>query len=311
MRVLVTGANGFVGRALLPVLTARGHSIIATDLDCAGLSQSAQVDVLEGDITDKHHRSLVVAQADAIVHLATVPGGAAEQSPDLARRVNVEAGMSLVSEFAAGRARAPFVFASSIAVLGSDLPEVVDDTTALAPQMLYGAHKAMLETWLEALSRRGQLSAISVRLPGIVARPQGPSGMKSAFLSDLFHALATHRAIVLPVSPSSTTWLLSVSQVAECMAHALDLASRQFPECRTVTLPALRVRMDELVAEVCKQCGADPALASYRADEAIERGFGRSPPLITACADRLGFVHDGDLGQLVRSALQTLTKEPQ
>ncbi len=95
------------------------------------------------------------AGCDAIVHLATVPGGAAESDPALAWRVNVDATRTLFD--AAARASTPIrlVFASSIAVFGDHLPTPLDEDTPVAPSMLYGAHKAMMETWLATLGRRG------------------------------------------------------------------------------------------------------------------------------------------------------------
>jgi nucleoside-diphosphate-sugar epimerase len=309
MRVLVTGAAGFVGRALIPVLARSGHSVLATDQTCAGLREAGAEQVFEGDIADAGLRSAATARAEAIIHLATVPGGAAEIDPVLARRINVETSMALSEEFAASRSAGRFVFASSIAVLGDPLPTPVDDHTPLRPRMLYGAHKAMIETWLATLARRGQLAAVSVRLPGIVARPMTPAGMKSAYSSDLFHAIAAGRPIELPVSPGATMWLMSVSQVAQCFARAVEVDPASLPPSCAVTLPAQRVSMTELVGEICEQCNASPSLASYAPDPTLEAGFGRQPPLVAAEAERLGFAHDGTLASLVRSALQTLTPE--
>jgi nucleoside-diphosphate-sugar epimerase len=306
MRVLVTGAAGFIGQALMPLLLERGHALTATDRDCAALEGAEGIRIVEGDIAAEATRRAALQGADAVVHLATVPGGAAEEHPELARLVNVDATMHLSSEFACLRRGAPFVFASSIAVFGHPLPETVCDETPLAPQMIYGAHKAMMETWLATLSRRGKLAALSLRLPGIVARPPAPSGMKSAFMSDVFHALAAQRPIELPISTEATTWLMSVDQVARCLAHALTAATTNLPESRAITLPALRVSMGDLVSELARQLGADPALVSHKPDQALEQGFGRYPPLTAAAAERLGFSHDGDLTTLVGSALRNV-----
>ena len=306
MSVLVTGAGGFVGKALVAHLAQGGVEVLATDRACRGLAELGASRLFEGDICDAAVRGAALEHADAVIHLATVPGGAAEEDPELARRVNVDAAMALSWEFAAQRPDAPFVFASSIAVFGDPLPAMVDDETSLAPRMLYGAHKAMLETWLAMLSRRGQLSAISLRLPGIVARGGGPSGMKSAFISDLFHALASDRAIELPVSPDATTWLMSVRRVASCLAYAVGASCADLPDSRAVTLPAIRVRIGELVAEIARQFEADAGLVSFKPDAAIEQAFGRQPPLSTPMATRLGFEADGSIEQLVRSAIATL-----
>jgi len=306
MRVLVTGAGGFVGKALVAQLARGGVEVLATDRDCRGLAALGASQLFDGDLCDPAVRRAAIEHADAVIHLATVPGGAAEDDPELARRINVDAAMALSWEFAALRPNAPFVFASSIAVFGAPLPAQVSDETPLAARMLYGAHKAMLESWLATLSRRGQLSAISLRLPGIVARGGGPSGMNSAFISDLFHALASDRAIDLPVSPDATTWLMSVRRAAACLAHAIGASRAELPSNCAVTLPALRVRIGELVTEIARQLNADAGLVSFDPDAAIEQAFGRQPPLSTPTAIRLGFEADGSIEELVRSAVESL-----
>lgn len=306
MRVLVTGAAGFVGKALVAQLAQRGVEVLTTDRDCAGLREIGAWQVLDGDLCDQSVRRAAIEDADVVIHLATVSGGAAEEDPELARRINVDAAMALSWEFAGRRPGAPFVFASSIAVFGDPLSALVNDETPLAPRMLYAAHKVMLESWLAMLSRRGQLTAISLRLPGVVARGGGPSGLKSAFISDLFHALASDRAIALPVSADATMWLMSVRRVGACLTHAIGASRADLPDSRAVTLPAVRVGIGELVAEIARQLNADAGLVSFAPDAAIEQAFGRQPPLSTPIAIRLGFETDGSIEQLVRSAIATL-----
>lgn len=294
MRIVVTGAGGFVGRALLRTLV--GHDVVAVDSQLHGNPG------VEGDLCDLETLSRAFANGcDAVVHLATVPGGAAEADPVSAKRVNLDASMALIDTAARGGACPRFVFASSIAVFGDNLPAEVDDTTPLAPRMIYGAHKAMMEQWIDAQTRRGAISGLSLRLPGIVARPRAPSGMKSAFMSDVFHAIAARQAIELPVSPAASMWLMSVERVAANIAHAV-----QIEDVGAVTLPALRVSMAELVAGIAAATGADLALGKYRPDAPLEAAFGRQPPLTTPRADAMGFAYDGTIDALVASALTTL-----
>lgn len=303
--VLVTGAGGFVGRALVRAL-AGTCAVIATDRagleDAAGL---AGVTVIEGELTDPAVLArLCEKPLGAVIHLATVPGGAAEADPALAASVNVAATMALL-DCVAGHSNCPrVIFASSIAVFGEPLPPMVDDATPVRPMLRYGAHKAMVEEWLATLTRRGDVRGLSLRLPGIVARPLAPSGMKSAFLSNLFHALEAGEAITLPVGPEATSWLLSRRALTQQLLACADLSVT--PESARLTLPAQRVRMGDLVAEIARQTGADPALARYAPDPAIAAAFGAQPPLATPAADALGLRHDGDLAALVANALAEL-----
>jgi len=214
----------------------------------------------------------------------------------------VDATVALIDAAARSGQHPRFLFASSIAVFGDPLPAVVDDRTLPAPRMVYGAHKTMMEQWLAAQTRRGAVSGLSLRLPGIVARPRAPSGMKSAFLSDVFHALKAGEAIALPVSPAATMWLMSASRIARNLAHALDSEAEG-----ALTLPALRVTMAELVNALAVATGAPADLVSYAPDEAIESAFGRQPLLQTPAAEAYGFGADADLAALVRSALLTLS----
>jgi D-erythronate 2-dehydrogenase len=304
MRAIVTGAGGFVGRALVGRLVDGGHHIVAID---RVLETRSGVETIAGDLADPELLERTFAGGcDAVVHLATTPGGAAELNPVGARRTNIDASMALTEAASKAGDRPKFIFASSIAVFGDPLPPGgVDDDTPLCPRLLYGAHKAMIEQWIATLSRRGQIDGFSLRLPGIVARPATASGMKSAFMSNLFHALRAKRPFVSPVSADATMWLMSVDCVTTAIVHALGPLD-SLPDNRALTLPALHIRMADLVAELARQTGADPAVVGFEPDTALEAAFGAQPALSTACADRMGFAHDGALDRLVASALETI-----
>ena len=77
MRIIVTGAGGFVGRHVLAELSE--HDVVALDTDLRHIPDLRHVTKVEGDI--QKLSSLVEAfkqGCDAVIHLATVPGGAAE-----------------------------------------------------------------------------------------------------------------------------------------------------------------------------------------------------------------------------------------
>jgi nucleoside-diphosphate-sugar epimerase len=309
MTIIVTGAGGFIGRRLVRKLVAEGHRVVGMDSHAAAIPEGART--VAGDICSKEIRAEALREGcSALVHLATVPGGAAEADPIASRRVNIDAMYDLLEEAAQAGKRPRIVYASSIAVLGDPLPPAgADDDTLLAPRLIYGGHKAMMEIAASMMHHRGEIDAVSIRLPGILARPKGPSGMKSAFMSDLFHALRAGEPFVSPVSPQATFWVQSVECCVGNMLHALELDRDAMPKTRVVTLPALRLSMAELVAQVAQQCNMSARLVSYEPDATLEAAFGSHPPLTTRNADRAGFSHDGDVTKLVSSALAVLDGE--
>lgn len=308
MTIIITGAGGFVGRHLVERLAASGARLVAIDAAAAPVPQGVRV--VTGDIGSAAVRADAFRDGcSALVHLATVPGGAAEADPAQSRRINIDAMYDLLEMARDLGTRPRIVFASSIAVYGNPLPKGgVDDMTPLAPHMVYGGHKAMMEQAVAMMHNRGEIDGVTLRLSGILARPQGPSGMKSAFMSDLFHALRAGARFTVPVSAEATVWVQSVSRCADNLVHALRFDTASLPSTRAMTLPALRVRVGALVDEIAAQCGVSPEHVEYRPDEILEAAFGTQPALTTTAADRAGFSRDRDVADLVANALATLSQ---
>jgi hypothetical protein len=64
--------------------------------------------------------------------------------------------------------------------------------------------------------------------------------------------------------------------------------------------------MGDLAGEIARQCSISADLVSYAPDAALEAAFGAQPPLETPAALQAGFAHDGDLANLVSSALAAI-----
>jgi nucleoside-diphosphate-sugar epimerase len=241
---------------------------------------------------------------DIAFHLASIPGGAAESDYYLGRRVNVDATLALLEGLRDQDNPARVVFASTIAVYGSPLPAQVDDQTPLRPQLSYATQKLMGELLIDDFSRRGWIDGISLRLPGIAARPPQPSGLLSAFMSDVFWKLKAGEPFDSPVSPQAMAWWMSAARCIDNLLHAATIPAECLLARRVFTLPVLHLSMAQLVDGLCKRFGEDRRWrVDYRPDEHLENNFGRYPPLLAEAAETLGLSHDGDLEQLIERTL--------
>lgn len=316
VHVLVTGANGFVGKALVARLLqehrAAWRPLSALTLIDTAFEVSppdAVVRHIAGSIAD----AAMVAPAfedpvDVVYHLASIPGGMAEQNHELSRDVNLFGTLHLLEAARAQRLRghvaSRFVFASSVAVYGPPFPAQVDDASLLQPKMSYGAQKLMGEIAVTDFSRRSWIDGLSLRLPGVLARPPAKTGQLSAFLSDIICELAAGREFTCPTTASATTWASSIHNVVDNLLHAADVDSALLPTARALALPTQWFTMGALVEAIAAVHGPQVfERVNWVPDERIESLFGRLPPIVTPAAERAGFRHDGDLPTLVRGSL--------
>lgn len=306
MHTLVTGAGGFIGTLLCDRLLARAQSpdsrYTFVDRGLCARPDATNVRVLQSDLASGAELADIVQSADVVYHLAAVPGGASESDYALSRRVNLDLALAVLEASAARTRPARVIYASSIAVYGLATPDEVDDDTPPRPSLTYGAHKLMVETALADLSRRGRIDGLALRLPGIVARPGSGEGLRSAFMSNLFHAYAHGRPYTVPTSPDATVWVMSADRAVDNLLHGAQCGGWPAGTPRALTLPVMRVTVGELAAAVGRAVGTEPPI-TYEPDPDIEAQFGRLPPLKGCAAGTLGFASDGTIDALVARAL--------
>jgi UDP-glucose 4-epimerase len=139
MKILVSGANGFVGRALCLHLRTHGYRVVPTVRCASGI----ETELVIGDINSKTDWKAALAGCGAVVHLAArvhVMDDTAQDPLKLYRATNTESTLNLARQAAqAGVSR--FVFISSVKVNGEGGDEPYRETDVPAPEDAYAISK--------------------------------------------------------------------------------------------------------------------------------------------------------------------------
>ena len=217
MKVLVTGATGFVGRVLCETLRARGHVVIRALRSVTRGTGAGEGDVVVGEIDGGTDWAAALAGVDVVVHLAArvhvMRDGAAGEPEHF--RVNA-AGTARLAEsaYAAGVRRV--VFLSSIKVNGEGRERPYGETDVPAPVDPYGRSKLEAERALVAAAAVAGAEAVVIRPPLVY----GP-GVRGNFLRLLG---LVYRGLPLPLgSIRNRRSLVSVWNLCDlvlvCLSH--------------------------------------------------------------------------------------------
>jgi UDP-glucose 4-epimerase len=175
LEMLLTGANGFVGRALCSVALARGAAVRGATRATCDLPIGVN-NVVVGNIDGSTHWQDVLTGCEVVVHLAArvhVLQEAAADPLEEFRRVNVQGTLKLAQQAAAAGVRR-FVFVSSIGVNGAETyrrPFTAHDE--VAPHSPYAVSKYEAELGLQALAAETDMEVVIIR-PPLVYGPGAP-----------------------------------------------------------------------------------------------------------------------------------------
>ncbi len=239
LRILVTGATGFIGHHLVRLLCDSGHTVRVLARSSSNLSRLPleHIDVCHGDILDSETVLPLVGDVDIVIHLASllkVPWKTEFQ------RVNVEGSRNIARACAAADHRPTLLFVSSLAAAGParNGPRREGDTSS--PVSIYG--RAKLDAERAVLDYASEVPMSIVRPPMVFG--EGDTGS-----APLFQSIARGMHVV----PVRRPMMVSAIHVTD-LCHAL----------MTVALKGARYTRDAQNDEGLYYASADEVL-SYRA----------------------------------------------
>ncbi|RFU49454.1 D-erythronate dehydrogenase [Paraburkholderia sp. DHOC27] len=319
MKILITGGAGFLGQRLARELLVRGEvkgvdgqpqtitELVLLDVVPASGFTDKRVRVETGDIAERSVlERLIDSETSVIFHLAAIVSGQAEADFDLGMRINLDASRVLLEACRARGHRPRVVFTSSVAVYGGDMPEVVQNDTALNPQSSYGTQKAIAELLLNDYTRRGFVDGRIMRLPTISVRPGKPNAAASSFASGIIREPLNGETSVCPVAGSTRVWLLSPRRAIASLIAGLELDAALFGMQRALNLPGISVSVDEMVDALREVAGDEVAKrVEWKMDPRIDKLVTSWPGAWdTTRAERLGLVGERSFADVIRSYIE-------
>jgi len=282
MKILVTGAAGYIGSVLVPGLLNKGYEVIAIDnfmynqaslLDCC---YDKKLTIIRGDARDKELISRCLKNVDAIFPLACLTGvPACNRDPITAKTTNFDA-VKMLLELRSQEQVIIFPTTNSGYGIGQEGIYCTEETP-LNPVSLYGHLKVEIE---KILLDAGD--CITLRLA--TAFGISPRMRLDLLVNDFTYRAVTDRFVVLFEAHFKRNYI-HVRDIAKAFTHCLENFDRMKGEPYNVGLSDANLSKWELCQEIQKQVpefyfveskiGEDPDKRNYIVSNAkIERtGF--------------------------------------
>jgi GDP-4-dehydro-6-deoxy-D-mannose reductase len=262
--LLVTGADGFVGRHLVERARAAGWDVHAA----------------EGDLTQEEcvSRAVEVIRPNVVIHLASARR-LAERDPWSALRVELDMASALLRTLAREVPGATVLAAGSAAQYGTGLPrplKEIDATPAVSP---YGAIKTVLEQVFTSPALTGRLRTIWCRSFNHAGPGQGPEAPLGSWVRQLLAAERRGGGIIRTGALEPVRDVLDVRDVAD---YYLALVSAPLARGVVNVCSGQPRRLSELAAMVVAQASAP---VTIEPDPSLERAV--DPPYVVGDPGRL------------------------
>jgi nucleoside-diphosphate-sugar epimerase len=298
MRVLVTGATGFIGGHLVHCLVAQGHrvrALVRHENKALALAE-AGVELVWGELTDPEAVRAAVSGVEAVCHLAAVRDAWGIPA-SVYQRVNVEGTRHLL-EAAAEAGMRRFLYCSSVGVACYPGNLEADETLPfreLTSQFFYHRSKAQAERAVLEWARSGRVPALVVR-PVIAYGPDDERGMVTRMV-----ILLERGRFVLVGNGCDHVDLVYVDDLVAGMCLALERGAVGRVYILSGTAP---IQVRTLAAKICDLLGRRPL--SIHVPAPIARAAGWGMEMLYRAGDRLS-VLDGKEPFITRDKVATLT----
>jgi UDP-glucose 4-epimerase len=180
MKVLVTGAAGFIGSHVCDMLVERGHDVVGVDDFSSGQAENVHPSIrfIALDITSPEMEGLIAKERPAVVmhHAAQIDVRRSVEDPVFDLRVNLAATVAL-ARTGLGNGLTRMVFASTGgAIYGEQQAFPATEDHPTNPVSPYGCAKLAAEKYLDCFGRLHGLEVVALRYSNVYGPRQSPHG---------------------------------------------------------------------------------------------------------------------------------------
>lgn len=325
-KILITGAAGFIGQLLAErLLREPQNTVILTDIIKPPIPPTAlhasNARAIQADLCDASSLSSLISSTeglDAVYVFHGIMSSGSEANFELGMKVNLTATAALLEALrlaykskSEGDKLLRVIYASSQAVYGQPLPEVINESTLATPEGSYGTQKLICEALINDYTRKGFIDGFALRFPTISVRPGKPTQAASSFISGLIREPLNGIECIIPLKDRGfVSWVCSPKTLAENLVRALmvdpknGLASHK----RVVNMPGIGVTVQDMMDSLAKVAGKEKLeLLKEETDvdmERILRSWGTN--FDNSLAYKLGFQADESFEKAVRDYQESL-----
>jgi dihydroflavonol-4-reductase len=249
VKILVTGATGFLGRKLVPEVLRKGHEVVVLVRQTSNTeSLPKEIEIREGNLLDIKTLEPIVQDIDAVVHLAAY-FDFYPSDEDLMFRVNIE-GTSNLMNACVGTKVERFIYCSTTETIGPvRFPPGIEDTE-LRPDFSYGKSKILAEQVIRDITS-------NTGMPHIILRPTGIMGEGDLYVMyEVAQQLNEGKVFALPRTSNSQFMFIHVDDVVSGFVAALEPKSALN---QTIILsPDEPMTWEEFIEVMTKSLGVKP-----------------------------------------------------
>lgn len=309
-RVLVTGATGQIGSALVPALRERyGRSAVIAaghrSAPCPAVADGPCVDL---EITDRTAVLRLVREhrSETVYHLAAVLSAAGERDPQRAWEVNM-GGLLNVLEAAREVPGCAVFFPSSIGAFGPTTPrEDTPQETIQRPATIYGITKLAGELLCDYHFRRYGTDTRGLRFPGLVSHEHAPGGGTTDYAVEIFHGALRERRYACFLAPGTRLDLMYMPDAVRAAIELMEADGARLGHRNAYNVTAMSVTPEELAAEIRRHV---PGFAMTHEVDPVRQGIAEGWPRHMddrAAREEWGWRPAWDLAAMTRDMLGRL-----